>query len=186
MPTNRAVNNTGSVDTDTDTDTVAADTGSVAARIANAKAAAARSPRTPAPTGADPGPPHPAPNNIRPTRLHPHELGKRGEDLAAGYLESEGLVILSRNWRCRDGELDMVATDGNALVVCEVKTRSSEDFGTPAEAVHPTKAHRIRRATYEWLRRYGVHWCPVRFDVLAIIWPPNEPPRLEHLRGVFS
>ena len=63
------------------------------------------------------------------------ELGRRGEDEAVRYLEQRGLVVLSRNWRCRDGELDVVAVDGDRLVVCEVKTRSGTRFGEPAEAV---------------------------------------------------
>ena len=62
-------------------------------------------------------------------------LGRRGEDLAARYLEQRGLVILSRNWRCRHGEIDLVATDSHRLVVCEVKTRSGTRYGEPAEAV---------------------------------------------------
>jgi putative endonuclease len=114
-----------------------------------------------------------------------HELGRQGEDLAADYLAAQGLVVLSRNWRCREGELDLVATDGTRLVVCEVKTRSGEGFGAPAEAVTPKKARHIRNATHAWLRRYRVGWVPVRFDVLAVVWPPNQPPRLDHLRGAF-
>ena len=78
-------------------------------------------------------------------------LGRRGEDLAARFLEQQGLVVLSRNWRCRHGELDLVATDADQLVVCEVKTRSGTRFGEPAEAVTGRKAARIRRVTQAWL-----------------------------------
>lgn len=114
-----------------------------------------------------------------------HELGRRGEDLAAEYLNERGLVVLSRNWRSREGELDLVATDGRVLFVCEVKTRSTTEFGEPAEFVTPVKALRVRRATQAWLRRYQVGWCEVRFDVLAIVWPPDGPPTVRHLRGAF-
>ncbi|HEY3607668.1 MAG TPA: YraN family protein [Pseudonocardiaceae bacterium] len=114
-----------------------------------------------------------------------HDLGRRGEDFAAAYLTDSGLVILSRNWRCRDGELDLVATDRVTVVVCEVKTRATDEFGDPAEYVTPAKALRVRRATQAWLRRYRVGWCDVRFDVLAILWPPTGEPRLRHLRGAF-
>ena len=69
-------------------------------------------------------------------------LGKRGEDLAADYLAGAGVVVLSRNWRCRDGELDLVATDGERLIVCEVKTRSGTGYGEPSEGVTPAKAAR--------------------------------------------
>jgi putative endonuclease len=112
-------------------------------------------------------------------------FGRFGEDLAAEHLESLGMVVLSRNWRCRDGELDLVATDGHMLVVCEVKTRSGPNFGPPEEAVTDEKAERIRRLATQWLRTYKVGWCPVRFDVVAILAPAGEAPSLRHLPGAF-
>jgi putative endonuclease len=117
-------------------------------------------------------------------RPEAHDMGRRGEDLAAEYLTDRGLVVLSRNWRCREGELDVVATDGSTLVVCEVKTRSTAAFGDPAEFVTPAKMRHLRHATQAWLRQYGVGWCAIRFDVVAILWPPNGTPRLRHIRGV--
>ena len=116
---------------------------------------------------------------------HSHDLGRRGETVAANYLADRGLVLLSRNWRCRDGELDLVATDGETVVVCEVKTRSTDDFGDPAEYVTPIKAQRVKRATRAWLRRYRAGWCDIRFDVVAVLWPPTGEPQLRHLRGAF-
>ena len=113
-----------------------------------------------------------------------HDLGRRGEDLAADYLTERGLVVLSRNWRCRDGELDIVATDGSTLVVCEVKTRSTDDFGDPAEFVTAAKMRHLRHAAQAWLRRYRVGWCEIRFDVVTVLWPTDGAPRLRHLRGV--
>lgn len=118
-------------------------------------------------------------------RLDRHELGRRGEDIAAEYLTDRGLVVLSRNWRCRDGELDVVATDGRCLVVCEVKTRTSADYGDPAEFVTPEQMARIRRTTQAWLRAYRVGWCEIRFDVFTVLWPLSGRPRLRHLRGAF-
>jgi putative endonuclease len=112
-------------------------------------------------------------------------LGKRGEDLAADYLAGAGFVVLSRNWRCREGELDLVATDGERLVVCEVKTRSGTGYGEPSEGVTPAKAARIRRVTAAWLRAYRVGWCEIRFDVLAVLCPPDGPVTVEHLQGAF-
>ncbi len=117
-------------------------------------------------------------------RPEAHDLGRRGEDLAAEYLTDRGLVVLSRNWRCRDGELDVVATDGTTLVVCEVKTRSTAEFGDPAEFVTRAKMRHLRHATQAWLRQYGVGWCAIRFDVVAVLWPPNGTPRLRHIRGI--
>ena len=113
------------------------------------------------------------------------ELGRRGEDLAVAHLAQLGLVVLDRNWRCRYGELDVVATDGKRLVVCEVKTRSGQGYGDPAEAVTRQKASRIRRVTQQWLAANRVRWCEVRFDVLAVHCPPVGQARVEHLAGVF-
>jgi putative endonuclease len=113
------------------------------------------------------------------------ELGRWGEDLAADYLAGTGLVLLSRNWRCRDGEVDLIGTDGERLVLCEVKTRSGTGYGEPAEAVTAAKAARIRRVTAQWLRTYRVGWCEIRFDVLAVLCPPDGPVTVEHIQGAF-
>lgn len=112
-------------------------------------------------------------------------LGRRGEDVAAEYLTGAGLVVLSRNWRCQHGELDLVATDGERLIVCEVKTRSGTGYGEPSEGVTQAKAARIRRVTAAWLRAYQVGWVEIRFDVLALLCPADGPVTVEHLRGVF-
>jgi putative endonuclease len=115
----------------------------------------------------------------------PHlDLGRRGEDFAAAYLTERGLIPLSRNWRCSEGELDLVLTDGAALVVCEVKTRTSNEFGTPAEAITDAKAARIRRLARRWCHTYGVPIEP-RFDIVSVLWPPGQEPRAEHIRGAF-
>ncbi|AXB48608.1 YraN family protein [Amycolatopsis albispora] len=121
----------------------------------------------------------------RPSHERRQELGRRGERLAAAHLEGLGLVILSRNWRCREGELDLVATDGRTLFVCEVKTRSGSGYGLPAEAVDADKSARIRRLTSRWLEHFRVQWCPLRFDVIAIHWPPDGEPQLTHFPGAF-
>jgi putative endonuclease len=112
-------------------------------------------------------------------------LGRRGEDLAARFLEQQGLVVLSRNWRCRHGEVDLVATDADKLVVCEVKTRSGIRFGEPAEAVTGRKAARIRRVTQAWLASHRMGWVEVRFDVLAVLAEPGRPVTVQHYRGAF-
>ena len=112
-------------------------------------------------------------------------LGRRGENLAARYLEHVGLVVLSRNWRCSEGELDLVLTDGRKLVVCEVKTRTSTNYGTPAEAVTDDKASRIRRLARRWLHTHRLAHCPLRFDIVSILWPPNQNPQIRHLQGAF-
>ncbi|GAA4662278.1 MULTISPECIES: YraN family protein [Amycolatopsis] len=116
----------------------------------------------------------------------PHlDLGRKGEDLAAQHLQKLGFVVLSRNWRCREGELDIVATNGRILVVCEVKTRAGQNFGDPAEAVTDDKIARIRRITGQWLRTVSVGWCPIRFDVIGVLVSPGGELRLEHFPGAF-
>lgn len=117
--------------------------------------------------------------------MTPSALGRRGEDLAARYLAHNGLVLLARNWRCPEGELDLVLTDGRQLVICEVKTRTSTQFGTPGESVTDDKASRIRRLARQWLRTQRMHRCPLRFDIISILWPPRQTPKLHHLQGAF-
>ncbi|NIH84851.1 YraN family protein [Amycolatopsis granulosa] len=112
-------------------------------------------------------------------------LGRRGEDIAVRHLQKLGFVVLSRNWRCRQGELDLVATDGRTLVICEVKTRTRESFGDPAEAVTADKIARIRRLTGQWLSIHRVGWCRVRFDVIAVYAEPGGEPRVRHIPGAF-
>lgn len=115
------------------------------------------------------------------------ELGRHGEDVAVRYLESRGLVVLDRNWRCREGELDVVATDadGARLVVCEVKTRSGTRYGEPAEAVTGPKARRIRRVAQRWLAQRGLPWVEVRFDVCAVLVESGRPATLQYFEGAF-
>src|SRR5699024_12648478 len=94
-------------------------------------------------------------------------LGAYGERVATGYLESQGMTNLDRNWRCRYGELDIIAREGVASVVCEVKTRSGTSHGTPIEAVSSQKAHRLRRLSDWWLQAHHVQPGALRIDVLS-------------------
>ena len=87
-------------------------------------------------------------------------LGKSGEQAAAEYLESSGLRILDRNWRCATGEIDIVAVDRQTLVVAEVKARTSTRYGTPIEAVSRAKRARLRRLAVQWLNAHGVRFRP--------------------------
>jgi putative endonuclease len=114
-------------------------------------------------------------------------LGRYGEDLAAQHVEAAGWQVLARNWRCAEGELDLVALeDGRVVVFVEVKTRSGTAFGEPSEAVRPAKARRIRVLAQRWLaenRPPGVF--ELRFDVVSVVRPRGEQPRVTHLRGAF-
>ncbi|MDH6129176.1 YraN family protein [Kitasatospora sp. GP82] len=90
-------------------------------------------------------------------------LGRYGEEVAARWLAAGGLRILERNWRCAEGELDIVALDGDTLAVCEVKTRSERGFQQPSEGIDRTKAERLRHLAERWL---GERW-PAHFVRLA-------------------
>lgn len=112
------------------------------------------------------------------------DLGRDGERVAAEYLERAGLRILDRNWRCPDGELDIVAVERRVLVVCEVKTRSGTQFGTPLEAITRNKRTRLRRLAARWLVAHGVLFDEVRIDVIGIIKDKTGEYEIEHVRGV--
>jgi putative endonuclease len=113
-------------------------------------------------------------------------LGKEGEQAAAEYLQRAGLRVLARNWRCGEGEIDIVAADRRALVACEVKTRSGIRYGTPLEAVTPRKLSRLRRLAVRWVLANGVLFDEVRVDVIAVLRSDTEPGGflIEHIRGV--
>jgi putative endonuclease len=95
-------------------------------------------------------------------------LGAQGEALAAMRYEAAGYEVLDRNWRCAEGEIDLVCRSGTTLVICEVKTRRSAAFGSPAEAVTIAKRRRLRRLGARWLRAHDIHCQEVRFDVAAV------------------
>lgn len=95
-------------------------------------------------------------------------FGARGEDLAAAWYAAHGYRILDRNWRCPEGELDLVCRRGTTLVVCEVKARHGDRYGSPLDAVTTAKRRRVRRLAARWLRAHRVHCDTVRFDVAAV------------------
>ncbi|MER7672708.1 YraN family protein [Kitasatospora sp. NPDC096128] len=134
-------------------------------------------------------------------------LGRYGERVAARYLAETGLRILDRNWRCVEGELDIVALDGDTVAVCEVKTRSERGFQQPSEAIDRAKAARLHRLAERWLaERWPGHfallagpgydpgpsdpqWPPappggVRIDLVAVVNRARGAALVDHLRGV--
>ncbi|MGB5952252.1 MAG: YraN family protein [Ornithinimicrobium sp.] len=111
-------------------------------------------------------------------------LGQQGEQLAAEHLAARGVEILTRNWRCSIGEIDIVGRDHDAVVFYEVKTRRSARFGSPVEAITPAKAARLRRLASRWLAEHQVHAGEVRVDVLALTASGRGATHIEHLRGV--
>jgi putative endonuclease len=110
-------------------------------------------------------------------------LGSRGEDAAVAYLVRQGWTVLDRNWRCPEGELDIIAHDGVRHVVCEVKTRSSTDFGDPMEAITREKATRLRRLAWRWASTHGVPGADVGVDVLGLV-TDRDGFTIDHLREV--
>ncbi len=103
-------------------------------------------------------------------RFDPQRLGADGEDVAARWYVERGYRVLARNWRCSDGELDLVMARGRTVVICEVKTRSSLRFGSPFEAVGRAKQQRLRRLGARWLREAApFRPVEVRYDVAGIV-----------------
>jgi len=112
-------------------------------------------------------------------------LGKWGESQAADYLQTHGLRIICRNYRCPLGEIDIIAQDGDCLVFCEVKTRSSNKYGLPQEAVVWTKQQKIAKVASWYLGSQEVT-MDIRFDVVAIIKSATGKPEIEWLPAAFS
>lgn len=111
-------------------------------------------------------------------------LGAYGERIAARHLAAQGFVILDRNWRCELGEIDLVLRDGPVLVVCEVKTRTSDVCGTPHEAVTPEKLDRLQRLAQAWAEAQGIRPAETRIDLVAIHRPRRGPAVVDHVRGL--
>lgn len=112
-------------------------------------------------------------------------LGRWGEDVAAMHLQAQGIEVLDRNWRCREGELDLVVREEGTLAFVEVKTRSGLAYGAPAEAVTRQKARRIHGLAVRWLaeqRPKGLF--ELRFDVVSVL-RTTDGPEVVHLRGAF-
>lgn len=123
------------------------------------------------------------------TTLSRQELGALGEQIAVEHLQALGLRIVQRNWRCRYGELDVIAADADGTAVfVEVKTRSGDGFGGVEQAVTPRKVRRIRRLAGLWLAGQDAGWPKVRIDVIGVRMDPStgrqRTPELLHLRGV--
>ncbi|MBE0476856.1 MAG: YraN family protein [Coriobacteriia bacterium] len=113
------------------------------------------------------------------------ELGRRGEDAAAAFLERRGMRLLERNWRCPVGEVDLVAQDGDTLVLCEVKTRRSTRAGSPEAAVGATKQRRLARLAAAYAQDMPSPPERVRFDVVAITVLAGDRALLRHHAGAF-
>ncbi|SNY14476.1 YraN family protein [Paractinoplanes atraurantiacus] len=112
-------------------------------------------------------------------------VGAYGERVAAEHFRDEGLVILDQNWRCADGELDLILRDGEDLVICEVKTRLGDSYGPPAEAITPRKVRKLRQLARRWLDESGLRYRDVRFDVVEVMPQKKGATLINHTRGAF-
>lgn len=118
-------------------------------------------------------------------RLRPADSGRFGEDLAHRYLRRRGCTIVARNYRPRagGGEIDLIAWQGEVLIVVEVKTRASAEYGTPDRAVDSEKERFLRHAARDYARRAGVDWSRVRFDIVSIVLA--RPPQIDWILDAF-
>jgi putative endonuclease len=119
-------------------------------------------------------------------RLQQEDHGRMGEDAAHRYLRRHGCTIVARNYRMLSGgggEIDLVAWHGGTLVFVEVKTRASEDYGSPESAVDAEKRANLRRASHDYARRAGVDWDKTRCDIVSVVLA--KPMRIEWLKDAF-
>ena len=117
-----------------------------------------------------------------------YEVGRKGESLARGFLESEGYCVLKSNFRCPIGEIDFICQEGKAVVFVEVKTRTNNEAGAPEEAVHARKQKKLYRVAEWYLNEAGYRGeYPVRFDVISILAEPgSQNPDIKIFRNAFS
>jgi putative endonuclease len=114
------------------------------------------------------------------------EVGRRGEEAARAFLSRRGIRILTENFVCAAGEIDLIGRDGGTLVFIEVKTRTSDAFGPPHLAVHRRKQRQIIRAAQWYLAEQGTPEVSCRFDVLALAFPKEGgAPRVDWVRDAF-
>lgn len=116
----------------------------------------------------------------------PGALGKAGEEAAARHLEQSGYRVLARNYRIRGGEADLIAEKGGFIVAVEVKSRATQTFGTPAQAVTSEKARRVLRAGRAYCRSQGISLAKLRCDVMAVEPDPEGKFALRHYPNAFG
>ena len=125
-------------------------------------------------------------HHARARKVHPTlALGRRGEDLAHRFLQRAGMTIVARNYRTASGsgEIDLIGWEGETLVVVEVKSRQTDEYGTPDRAIGTEKKRALIRAARDFTRHANVPWERVRFDVITVVF--GTPPQLSHFRDVF-
>ena len=119
----------------------------------------------------------------RPFRL---SLGDRGETVACRFLKEHGYKILETNYKCKLGEIDAIAQRDGRLVFIEIKTRTSERFGVPQEAVHPQKQEKILKLAAWYLKEKNLGDIPIAFDVVAVLWKEGQAPEIRIIADAFG
>lgn len=112
-------------------------------------------------------------------------LGQRGEQMAELFLQQKGYLVLERNVRTRQGEIDLIARDGDVLVFVEVRTRTGTAYGTAAESVTWRKQRKLRELALAYLQNRAKPVPRFRFDVVAICCRPDQSPEIEHIVHAF-
>ncbi|QDP96360.1 YraN family protein [Microlunatus elymi] len=124
----------------------------------------------------------------RPRTAGRSELGRRGEEVAADYLSGLGYQIVARNWRCRWGEIDLIArirhSGRSKIIFCEVKTRAGLGWGDPLEAITYQKGRRLRQLAGQWLAETGDHADDLRIDGIGVVLLRGQAPQLKHVPGI--
>lgn len=121
------------------------------------------------------------------------DLGRRGERIARKTLRKHGLEILAENYRCPDGEADLIALDpstrkesgAETIAFVEVKTRASDRYTAPASAVNADKRRRMKKTADYYLRTHDADGFNVRFDIVSIVIRPGQEPQVQHIPGAF-
>jgi putative endonuclease len=113
-------------------------------------------------------------------------LGEQGERQAALYLKKKGYKVVTANYRCKYGEIDLIARDADILIFIEVKTRTSTDFGVPAAAVDYRKQQQISKVAHHYLITHHNDDVDVRFDVISILSPRGQKTEFEHIPDAFD
>ncbi len=112
--------------------------------------------------------------------------GNRGEQLAAAHLERAGIAILERNYRCRAGEIDLVAQDGNQLVFVEVRTRTGTAFGSPEDSITSRKQRKMAECAFSYLAQHAAHGRTWRIDVVAVQLDGGRVVRIDHYKHALQ
>ena len=115
--------------------------------------------------------------------MNTRQVGREGEKIALKYLKKQGYRLLERNYYANHGEIDLIVKKAGITVFCEVKARSHDGFGTPAEAVTPRKIALIQRTALQYIKDQGLEDALIRFDVIEVFL--QEQPRVHHIVGAF-